>query len=114
MGKPPPFQFKPQKAATKGADAGVQLLGSGDVPATYSDVFVVTAEVETGMASIFFYQRLLADRTVVLGKTEERTQTTKAKCVHRIVMSSQGITALLQSLATNRGFTLTPIKKEKE
>lgn len=111
----PPFQFKPSKPSSKGSgDQAVALTGTGDVLASYSDVFVVTSESETGMASIYFYQRQFGDREVVLGKTEQGLKAPRAKCISRIIMSSPGIVVLLEALAKNRGFTLTPIKEGKE
>jgi len=110
----PPFQFKPSKPSSKGSGQEVALAGTGDVLASYSDVFVVTNEAATGMASIYFYQRQFGDREVVLGKTEEGLKAPRAKCISRIIMSSKGVGVLLEALAQNRGFTLTPIKEEKK
>jgi hypothetical protein len=112
MGKPP-FQFKPSKPPSRQGQE-VQLVGNADVVASYSDVFVVAHEAETGMASLYFYQRELPDRQVSLEKTEIGVAPNKARCVSRVVMSPQGIERLLTALAQNRGFTLTPIKEEKK
>jgi hypothetical protein len=110
----PPFQFKPAKSSLpKGGEQGVQLTGTDEAVASYSDIFVVANEAETHMASIYFYQRQLADREVFLGRTEKGLQP-KAKCLARIIMSAPGIQALLEALAQNRGFTLTPINEEKK
>ena len=109
----PPFKFKPTtKPPPK--EEGVNLSGTDDVFASYADVFVVVNEAETAMASIYFYQRQYADREVFLGKTEKGLQPPKARCITRIVMSAPGVGALLEALAKNRGFTLSPINEEKE
>jgi hypothetical protein len=103
----PPFKFKPNKP-TEGAK--VELVGTADVNALYSDMFVVVNEGETGLGSIYFYQRSLSDRQVALGTIETQTLAMvapKAKCLGRVLLSQQGIEKLLQALAENRGFTLT-------
>lgn len=63
-----PFQFKPTKS-TQG-NQRVELVGTPDVVATFSDVFVVLNEAGTGMGSIYFYQRQLSDRDVILGASD--------------------------------------------
>lgn len=108
---------KQGRAPKHGSTSEVQLVGTGEVPATYSDVFVVVNEAETGMGSLYFYQRLLADRGVALGHTETSATaiySPKAKCVSRIVMSQVGIDKLLGALAENRGFTITPKVQESK
>lgn len=109
----PPFQYK-QTGKSIPKEGGVKLSGTDEVVAIYSDVFVVVNEGETGMASIYFYQRQYADREVFLGHTEKGLQPPKAKCISRIILSVPGAQALLEALANNRGFTVTPIKEEKE
>lgn len=109
----PPFRYKPTKQAQKSGEEQVQLEGTADIDATYSDVFVVTNEAGTGMANLFFYQRLLGDREVILGTTDARVRAPKAKCVSRIVLSDMAIQKLLEALARNRGFTLTPSKDDQ-
>jgi len=115
MGKPP-YKYKPNKTQPRRSE--VQLGGSDEVVATYSDVFVVVNEGDSGLGSIYFYQRRLADRNVVLGKTETSgTLNSTAKCIGRVLLSQQGIEKLLEALAENRGFTLTrksPSGEEKK
>lgn len=114
MAKPPPFRFKPAKPSPKGDIETAQLEGTAETDAIYSDVFVVTNEAATNMASLFFYQRRMSDREVVFGGTEVGLRIPKAKCVGRIVMSAVGAQKLLEAMAKNRGFTLTPLNEEKE
>ncbi len=109
----PPFQFKQSKPSPK-SDQKVALVGTSDVLASYADIFVVTNEGETGMSSIYFYQRQFSDREVVLGETEAKFRPPNAQCISRIIMSTPAIGALLEAMAKNRGFTLTPIKEEKK
>lgn len=115
MGKPP-FKYKPNKP--KASEPQIQLGGSDEVSAIYSDIFVVVNEGDTGLGSIYFYQRRLADRSVVLGRTETSgTLATTAKCIGRVLLSHPGIEKLLEALAENRGFTLTrksPSGEEKK
>ncbi|MDX6447522.1 MAG: hypothetical protein QOH71_4596 [Blastocatellia bacterium] len=105
----PPFRYKPNKPATSRGIDEIQTVGSEEIPATYSDVFVVTNEAGTGVASIYFYQKTLPDRTAVFGGTEEGIRIPRAKCVSRIVMSPQSTDKLLEALAKNRGFTIARI-----
>jgi hypothetical protein len=107
MGKPP-FKFKPKKQTKILANpARLPLVGTDEVVATYADVFVLLNEQDTGLASIYFYQRRLADRDMALGTTETVTITSgNAKCVGRVLLSQQGVEKLLEALAENRGFTL--------
>ena len=105
----PPFKFKPNKPNKPAERADVELVGTGDVGAMYSDTFVVVNEGDTGLGSIYFYQRVLADRNVALGSMETISVSMakpKAKCITRILLSQNGIEKLLQALADNRGFTL--------
>ncbi len=106
------FVYKPSRSSPKGDKQQVQLDGSAEVLATYSDVFVVTNEGGTGIASIYFYQRRMADREVSLGTTDAGIRVPRAKCVSRIVMSPQAAQTLLEALAKNRGYTLTQETKE--
>lgn len=92
----------------------LQLVGTDDVMALYSDVFVVAHEGDTGLGSIYFYQRQLSDRSAVLGRTEPGLTMKKAKCIGRILMSQPGIEKLLEALAENRGFIVTRKVVEKE
>jgi hypothetical protein len=111
MGKTP-FQFKSTgKPAGEGANT-VKLIGSSEVLATYTDTFLVLNEAATGMASIYFYQRQVDDRTVQLGTTATGEWYAGAKCVSRIVMAPLAVQKLLAALAENRGFTLTPQQEE--
>lgn len=107
MGKPP-FKFKPSKTATA-STARVELTGTDEVPAMYSDVFVVVNEADTGLGSIYFYQRRLRDRETALGTTDTFTvsaTSATAKCIGRVLLSQQGVEKLLEALAENRGFTV--------
>lgn len=104
----------PKRAASP---SEVQLVGSSEVVAMYADVFVVVNEGETGLGSLYFYQRQLSDRNVELGEIETTTGAflaAKAKCIGRVLLSQQGVGKLLEALADNRGFTLTPKVKEKK
>src|SRR6266550_1104727 len=108
MGKPP-FKYKPNKPATRilSSPERLPLVGTDEVQATYSDVFVILNEQDTGLASIYFYQRRLADRDMSLGETELITTASgNAKCVGRVLLSQQGVEKLLEALAENRGFTV--------
>jgi hypothetical protein len=107
----PPFNYKPTAKIPPGTVASeeqVELVGSQDVLAAYADVFVVGNEEGTGMASLYFYQRVLPDRKVALERTETGFRATKARCVSRIVMAPQAVDRFLVALAGNRGFVLSP------
>lgn len=109
----PPFKYKQKLAPIR---PEVELIGTGDVVAMYSDVFVVVNEADTGLGSLYFYQRQLSDRNVALGTLETSNVSVvaaQAKCVGRVLLSQAGIEKLLQALAENRGFTLAR-KPEKE
>jgi hypothetical protein len=85
-----------------------ELTGAEDVPATYTDIFAVATEAETGMSTIYFFQRH-PDAQIFSGSqgtVEDATR--KGRCVARMLLSSKGVDALLQALAQNQGFTLTP------
>src|SRR5262249_25458614 len=109
----PPFKFRPTSVAAKVSQT-VKLHGSADVPVTYSDTFVVLNEAATGMASLYFYQRQLDDRSAQIGSTVTGELYSGAKCVSRIVLSPLAIEKLLIALAENRGFDLTPKAKEEK
>ena len=107
-------KHKPQHKATN-AQTGpeMQLVGTEEVFGTFADVFVVTNETETHTASLYFYQRQLSTAgSTRLGETQTY-RTLKAKCFARIILSEKGIEKLLEALADNRGFTLTPKTKEQ-
>lgn len=115
MGKPP-FKFKPNKRTKILANpARLPLVGTDEVAATYADVFVLLNEQDTGLASIYFYQRRLADTDMALGKTETiAVASGNAKCVGRVLLSQPGVEKLLEALADNRGFTLVRKPETKE
>jgi hypothetical protein len=108
MGKKPPFQFKQDKRTKVLANPlRLPLVGTDEVVATYSDVFVILNEQDSGLASIYFYQRRLADTDMEIGTIETRTVIKgNAKCVGRVLLSQQGVEKLIEALAENRGFTL--------
>jgi hypothetical protein len=106
----PPFKYRPSKPPAGGSDQRLPLSGSDEVPAVYTDLFVVVNEGEAGLGSIYFYQRRLLDREVGLGTTDTirvSGATAKAICVGRVILSQQGIEKLMEALAENRGFTVT-------
>jgi len=116
----PPFKFKQAQAASPPVSQRVRLVDTEEIEATYSDVFVVVNEADTGLGSIYFYQRRLVDREAVLGATDTvivSGTTATARCRARILLSQQGIEKLLEALAENRGFTLArkppPAEAEK-
>jgi hypothetical protein len=103
----PPFKYKTTQKKVLANPARLPLVGTDEVQATYSDVFVLLNEQDTGLASIYFYQRRLADRDMDLGKMETiAVASGSAKCVGRVLLSQQGVEKLLEALAENRGFTL--------
>src|SRR5260370_5111379 len=110
----PPFSYKPSRSSPKGDKQQVQLDGTAEVLATYSDVFVVTNEGGTGIASLYFYQRQIGDREVSLGTTDTGIRVPRAKCVSRIAMAPQAAQTLLEAFAKNRGYTLTQETKERK
>jgi len=117
MGKPP-FQFKPNKTKVVPNRGRLPLVGTEDVAATYADIFVMLNEQDTGLASIYFYQRRLADMDIATGETETLTiGSGSAKCVGRLLLSQRGVEKLLEALAENRGFTVvrkTQTEEEKK
>jgi hypothetical protein len=103
----PPFNYKPtHKRIT--VQQGLKLSGASEIPASYSDTFVVLNEAETGMASLYFYQRQFDDSKTTEYGTTEGDLYGGAKCISRIVMSRVAIDKLLIALAENRGFNLVP------
>ena len=110
----PPFRYRPNKPTPQQGEIKVQTVGTEEILATYADVFVVTNEAGTGMASLYFFQRVLPDRSAVLGGTEEGIRIAKAKCVSRMVMAPEAMDKLLEALAKNRGFTITRDNAEKD
>ncbi|HKR59038.1 MAG TPA: hypothetical protein VJS64_04840, partial [Pyrinomonadaceae bacterium] len=112
----PPFKYRPAVPVGGRTEESrnVTITGSADVLALYSDVFLVVNEVETGMASIFFYQRQISDRGSTMGTTHTGNLYASARCISRIVMSKDGIEKLLGALAENRGYTLTPKPKAED
>lgn len=111
-----PFKFKPNKQTKALSSPGrIPLVGTDEVVATYSDIFVLLNEQDTGLASIYFYQRRLVDRDMSLGQTETITVAVgNAKCVGRVLLSQQGVEKLLEALAENRGFTLVRKQQTEE
>ena len=116
MGKKPPFKFKPSRETKVLANpVRLPLVGTDEVAATYADVFVLLNEQDTGLASIYFYQRRLADSDVAIGTMETGTVAKgNAKCVGRVLLSQQGVEKLLEALAQNRGFTLVRKPRTEE
>src|SRR5436190_20870160 len=103
----PAFNYKASKPNKSASRQEVELIGTSDVHALYSDTFVVVNEGDAGLGSIYFYQRMLSDRHVALGTMETSTiamAAPKAKCIGRVLLSQVGIEKLLQALAENRGF----------
>jgi len=88
----------------------VQLIGTGEAIGLYSDVFVVGTDA-AGIATFYFYQRVLEPSSAVMGATEHKL-VKSARCLARIIMSADGANKFLESLAENRGFTLVPKSTE--
>lgn len=104
----------PHKAATASTSQEMQLVGTEEVFGTFADVFVIANETDTHTASLYFYQRQLSTTgTTILGETQTY-RTLKAKCFARIILSEPGVAKLLEALADNRGFTLTPKTEEQQ
>jgi predicted enzyme related to lactoylglutathione lyase len=90
-----------------------KITGVEEVPTTYSDVFMVASEHETGMSTIYFLQSQLPLPSGRIGTTRVPPSVGTAKCVARILFSERGFTKLLEALADNQGFILQPKNQEQ-
>ena len=95
----------------------IRLEGMDETAATYADVFVITTESDTNMASIYFFQSQVSavpeTRAGQLTTTQMGARQ-KAKCVGRVILAPKGLEILLSAMAENRGFTLTPKTEDRK
>jgi hypothetical protein len=97
------------------AQKPMELVGVGDVPATFADVFLVVREEDTGISDVYFLQSFLSTTGTQEGTTRGTAAATKkARCVARIKLSEKGLGVLLDALAENRGLSLVSKTEEKK
>ena len=90
---------------------GMGLVGMEDIPATFADVFLVTADAESELVTVYFLQRQLSLTTVQKGTLELRPKS--AKCVARIMLSKKGAQTLFQAMADNQGVDISQLGKRE-
>jgi hypothetical protein len=92
----------------------LQLSGAEEMPATYSDVFVVATEKDTNMSNLFFFQSQVPITALQSYGTVQMAGRQHAKCVAHLILTERAMDILFKSLADNRGIKLPSQSEEQE
>lgn len=82
------------------------FVGTEETLGVLCDVFLVATDRESKISTVYFYQSQTRIPDGSLEGTTQAEPSFKARCIARIMLSSQSMDALLKALADNRGLLL--------
>jgi hypothetical protein len=93
-----------------------QFIGTEETMGVLCDVFLVATDRESKISTIYFFQSQTKIPDGAFEGTRQIEPSRKARCIARIMLSSQSMDVLLKALADNRGLMLastSPSVKEE-
>lgn len=82
------------------------FIGTEETLGVLCDVFLVATDSDSKISTVYFYQSQTRIPDGSLEGTSQVQPSYKARCIARIMLSSQSMDALLKALADNRGLVL--------
>src|SRR5690349_21497397 len=90
-----------------------QFIGTEETLGVLCDVFLVSTDNESKISTLYFYQSQPRISEGIMGQTVRTPPTRSARCIARIMVSTQSFDVLLNALAANKGLELKAKEAEE-